>query len=371
MLILLRWISKVITMKTFLLITSFLTLGLIANSQQKGANLSFEKESFSFGKIEEAKGAVSYVYKFTNTGSEPLILQSVQPSCGCTTPEWSQKPVVPGGKGFIKATFDPAGRPGPFTKSIAVVSNASNSPVVLKFSGEVIGKVPSIEEKYSFSIDNLRVVTTYVAFGKISPEKPASKTLEVLNGGSAPIVLSFPGIAPHLDVLVSPTTIKPGQKATITISYNAKKKNDWGFVSDEIFFTMNGKKDAKYKFNLSANIENDYSQATPQQIANAPRMTPDKTIVDVGRIKAGTQVELVYRFKNMGKTNLEIHKINPSCGCTNVKVSEKTIKPGGMGEIKGIFNSTGQKGAVNKTISVITNDPKNLNLVLWIRGTVD
>jgi uncharacterized cupredoxin-like copper-binding protein len=339
--------------------------------QQKGANISFDAESFNFGKIEEAKGAVSHVYNFTNTGSEPLVLQNVQPSCGCTTPEWSKQPVVPGGKGFIKATFNPAGRPGPFAKSITVVSNAASSPVILKFTGEVIGKTPAVEDKFSFAIDNLRLVSTYLAFGKISPAKTASKTIEVLNGGSTPISLAFPGVAPHLEILVSPSTIKPGQKASITINYNAKTKNDWGFVSDEVFFTMNGKKDAKYKFNLSANIEDDYSQATPQQIANAPRMTLDKTVADVGRLKAGAQVELVYRFKNMGKTNLEIHKIQPSCGCTNVKVSGKSIKPGGSGEIRGVFSSAGQKGSVNKTISVITNDPKNLNLILWIKGNVE
>lgn len=358
-------------MKAFILIFLSVLINLSANCQQKGANISFDTESHNFGKIDEVKGTVTYVYNFTNTGSDPLILQNVQPSCGCTTPEWSKKPVVPGGKGFIKATFNPAGRPGPFAKSISVVSNAANSPVVLKFSGEVIGKAPTVEEKFSFSIDNLRVASTYLAFGKISPAKIASKTIEVLNGGSEPIALSFPSVAPHLEILVSPSTIKPGQKASITINYNAKKKNDWGFVSDEIFFVMNSKKDAKYKFNLSANIEDDYSQATPQQIADAPRMTPDKTVIDVGRLKAGAQVELVYRFKNMGKTNLEIHKILPSCGCTNVKVSAKSIKPGGTGEIRGVFNSTGQKGSVNKTISVITNDPKNLNLVLWIKGNVD
>jgi hypothetical protein len=358
-------------MKTIILALVLTIAGFVANGQQKGANISFDLESFSFGKIEETKGAVSYVYNFTNTGSEPLVLQNVQPSCGCTTPEWSKKPVVPGGKGFIKATFNPAGRPGPFVKSITVVSNAANSPVVLKFSGEVIGKEPAAEEKFTFSIDNLRLVSTYLALGKISSAKTASKTIEVLNGGSSPINLSFPSVAPYLEILVSPSTIKPGQKATITINYNAKKKNDWGFVTEEIFFTMNDKKDAKYKFNLSANIEDDYSQATPQQIANAPRMSLDKTVADVGRIKAGTKVELVYRFKNMGKTNLEIHKIFPSCGCTDVKASEKVIKPGQTGEIRGVFNSNGQKGAVNKTISVNTNDPQNLNLVLWIRGTVD
>lgn len=357
-------------MKTLTLLF-FLTLNITVYCQQKGAFISFEKETHNFGKIQEAKGPVSYVYNFTNTGSEPLFIQSVQPSCGCTTPEWSQKPVVPGGKGFIKATFDPAGRPGNFNKTIAINSNATNNNVILRFSGEVTASEPDITAKYPFNIDNLRFNSTYAAFGKISPGKPASKTLEVYNSGTTPLSLSFPSNPAHTEVMTSPSTIKPKQSATITIHYDAKKKNDWGFVSDEIFYTMNGKKDGKYRINLSASIEDDYSQATPQQLTNAPRLTLEKNVFDIGRVKAGTNVQIVYRFKNMGKTNLEIHKVLPSCGCTNVKIKEKTIKPGASGEVTGVFNSAGQKGAVNKTITLITNDPKSLNLVLWIRGTVE
>lgn len=350
---------------------SLLALNLTLNGQQKGANISFERETYEFGKIEEAKGVVSYVFNFTNTGSEPLFIQNVQPSCGCTTPEWSQKPVVPGGKGYIKAIFDPAGRPGAFVKSITVISNAVNSPVILKFSGEVIGKTPKPEDRFTFSIDQLRFITTYIAFGKISPTKQATKTIEVMNGGTSPLNIAFPSVAPHLQIMLSPATIKPGQIATISIRYDAKTRNDWGFVTDEIFFTMNGKKDGKYKLNLSASIEDDYSQATPQQLANAPAMSLEKKIIDLNRLKTGTSAELVYRFKNVGKSDLIIHKIVPSCGCTNVTASQKIIKPGVTGEIKGVFNSAGMKGQVNKTITVITNDPKNLNLVLWIRGTVE
>jgi hypothetical protein len=319
----------------------------------------------------ESNGSVSIVYNFTNTGSEPLLIQNVQPSCGCTTPEWSNKPIVPGGKGYIKATFDPAGRPGTFTKSINVLSNAVNNLVVLKFSGEVIGKKPTVADKYPFPMDNLKFTTTYVSFGKVSPQKTVTRRIEIFNSGASAITLAFPNIPQHIQVMASPSAIKPNQAASIEITLDHKNKHDWGFITDVVEFTLNGKKDGKYKINLSASIEDNYATATPQQLANAPRLVMEKNIFDIGRIKAGTNLEVTFRFKNLGKTNLEIRKIVSSCGCTNVKAKETTIKPGSTGEITGTFSSTGQKGTVNKTITVITNDPKNLNLVLWIRGTVE
>lgn len=357
-------------MKKIYSLILFFAFTLLTFAQQKQPNISFETESYNFGKINETKGAVQYVFNFTNTGSEPLIIQNVQPSCGCTTPEWSREPVVPGGKGFIKATFNPAGRPGPFNKSINVTSNAIRNSVVLKISGEVIGKEP-VADKYPFAVDNLRFSSTYISYGKISPNKPVTRNLEIMNTGKESVTISFPSVPPHIDVMVNPSTIKANQKAVIEFTYDAKKKNDWGFVTDAINYSLNNKKDAKYRLNLSAAIEDDYSDATPQQLADAPKLALEKNTINVGRIKAGENIQLSYKFKNMGKSNLVIRKINSSCGCTDVKARELIIKPGAAGEITGVFKSSGQKGAVNKTITLITNDPRNLNTVLWLKGTVE
>src|SRR6266542_1757921 len=108
----------------FLALTFVLVFGISVSAQQRTASISFKEESFDFGKIKEADGPVNHVFVFTNTGSVPLIIQNVQPSCGCTTPDWTKQPVMPGTKGFIKATFDPSGRPGTFEKSVTVYSNA-------------------------------------------------------------------------------------------------------------------------------------------------------------------------------------------------------------------------------------------------------
>lgn len=97
-------------------------------------NMAFETESHDFGTVPEGPAA-EYVFKFKNTGDEPINLKTVRASCGCTTPSWSKEPVLPGEVGEIKASFATERRPGGFNKSITVVSDAGTK--VLNIKGTV------------------------------------------------------------------------------------------------------------------------------------------------------------------------------------------------------------------------------------------
>lgn len=99
--------------------------------------LEFVEETHNFGSIPEGPQA-THEFKFRNTGKEPLILTNVKASCGCTTPSWPKEPVLPGKEAVITATYNTQGRPGSFTKSITVTSNASEPSKVIYIKGEVI-----------------------------------------------------------------------------------------------------------------------------------------------------------------------------------------------------------------------------------------
>lgn len=106
------------------------TLGVFAqqaNAQKEsGPVITFEKKSHDFGDITQGD-KVEETFKFTNTGTEPLIITNVQVTCGCTTPKWPRDPIPPGGKGEITVGFNSAGKSGRQNKVITVVSNAANS----------------------------------------------------------------------------------------------------------------------------------------------------------------------------------------------------------------------------------------------------
>jgi hypothetical protein len=97
----------------------------------KPENLAFTSETHDFGTIPEGPAA-EHEFRFKNTGKEPITIQKVQASCGCTTPSYSKDPVLPNKDGAIKASYNTNGRPGPFTKTITVVSNAGTKVVTIK-----------------------------------------------------------------------------------------------------------------------------------------------------------------------------------------------------------------------------------------------
>lgn len=101
--------------------------------------LDFETADHDFGTIKEGQ-KVSYTYKFKNTGQAPLIIQSAQPSCGCTVPEWSKEPIPVGGTGFVKAEFDSNGKTNVQNKTITVTANTWPKTTTLRFKAMVTPK---------------------------------------------------------------------------------------------------------------------------------------------------------------------------------------------------------------------------------------
>jgi hypothetical protein len=102
---------------------------------QKGV-LKFTKETHDFGKVEQGK-PVTYVFEFKNAGTDPIVINDAQASCGCTKPSFSREPIMPGKTGSISATYNAAAA-GPFNKSVTVTSNAESGQAVLYLKGEVV-----------------------------------------------------------------------------------------------------------------------------------------------------------------------------------------------------------------------------------------
>jgi hypothetical protein len=101
--------------------------------------LDFERVDYDFGTIKEGQ-KVNYTYKFKNTGVAPLIIQSVQPSCGCTAPDWTKEPIPVGGSGFVKVEFDSNGKTGMQNKMVTVTANTWPKQMKLNFKAMVTPK---------------------------------------------------------------------------------------------------------------------------------------------------------------------------------------------------------------------------------------
>ena len=86
-----------------------------------------------------------------------------------------------------------------------------------------------------------------------------------------------------------------------------------------------------------------------------PKIELENSDFDFGDITQGDKVSHIFKFKNIGKSDLVILDAHASCGCTVPEWTKKPIKSGESGEINIIFNSEGKMGAQQKTVTLRTN----------------
>ncbi|MGZ5273192.1 MAG: DUF1573 domain-containing protein [Kaistella sp.] len=111
----------------------FLTASFAITSAQ---TISFDKTTYDYGTVKTGADGHRF-FTVKNTGDKPLIISKVQASCGCTTPEWSQDPIMPGKTAQLKVGYNTT-IAGPFTKIIEVYSNdPENSRSVITIKGTV------------------------------------------------------------------------------------------------------------------------------------------------------------------------------------------------------------------------------------------
>ncbi|MFN0036553.1 MAG: DUF1573 domain-containing protein [Saprospiraceae bacterium] len=78
----------------------------------------------------------TFVFKFKNIHTQPILLQTVRTSCGCTAATWTETPIAPGGTGEVEVEYDAYER-GEFKKKIRVFFNRQRKPEILWIRGEV------------------------------------------------------------------------------------------------------------------------------------------------------------------------------------------------------------------------------------------
>ena len=359
-------------MKKEFLIPLFLVLPLcILQAQTKDANMSFVTENHDFGKIQEADGPVTFNFQFTNTGSTPLLIKQVQASCGCTSPSWSKEPVLPGKQGFVSATYNPKSRPGPFNKTVTVTSNAATPTAVLTIRGDVIPKPLTLEDEYRYNMGNkIRLKTNHMSFARVVKDGKGSQQVEIVNISDKPVKVDFARVPSHLKISAEPEVLQPGEKGVIDGTYDASLKDAWGFVVDRVDVLLDGQSNPSNRLTVSATIEEDFSALTPEQRANAPAISFDNNTFDFSEINQGQKVEHVFTIMNNGKSDLYIRSVKASCGCTAANPAKEMIPAGQSTTMKVVFDSRGKVGKQNKTITIISNDPKHPRTILWVKGNV-
>lgn len=314
------------------------------------AEVRWLETEHDFGAFREDMGPQTARYRFVNTGLEDVAVISARANCGCTQPVYSTKPVAPGDTAVISVAYNPAGRPGRFMKYIRVQLSDRAAPERLTIKGVVIGNLSSLGTSFPVEMGQLRLRRPALVMGNVKKQSTSTAAVEWYNAGQDTLRPRVAASEPWLNAAFAPSSLGPGEQGTLTVFLRADLCPVYGLLDAELQVWPDSSRQESYMLPLTAMINEDFSQLTPEQLRTAPVAELGSTLCtlegDAGRLT----------LTNRGQAPLLVRRVYTADRSVEVHCAASELKPGESAAIEG--KSTGaQTRPFAAKVVVITNDP--------------
>lgn len=339
----------------------FLILSGTVTAQNK-AVIYADEVSFDFGTIAEEAGLATHIFAVKNTGNTPLVITRVTVSCGCTTPGWTKAPIAPGKTGEVSITYDPKGRPGPFSKTASVYSNGKEGPYTLAVRGNVTPKKLKPVISYPYTIGELKMHTKNVLYSGIRPNETLGEKIMIKNDSKLPVSIHIGKYPSYFTINAQPQTLGPGETGEITVLLDAHNVKKLGRITTHIPLTVASEKTKGEEgtFKVSANIIDDFSKLSVSDKEHAPAIVLKSDLVDFGTLNSKSgRVSQTLHITNTGKSELIIRSISSDDARIDISGGRKEIKPGASTSFKVTIRPKDVKTNLEAIINIVCNDPNN------------
>lgn len=348
---------------------------MLATVFSMSGSLRWLSTSYDFGTMKEIAGPKEGSVRFVNQGPDEVVILDMRPSCGCTSVEYPDTPIAAGDTATVKFTYDPAGRPGKFQKTIRVTTSGDNGVSIIRITGNVLGTPESLSKLYPDESGPLRFTSKMVYGGELKHGKTRNDFFTVYNQSPDTIIPAFRSDDPTLSIESTDLRLGPGDTATFSLFYNSRDDNRYG--PSEIPFeivTDTTKKDAETaKCSYHVNVIPDFPNLSREEIENAPKLQMAVDRVNAGTIEKGVENQPVaLTVENKGKkplTLLRVYSYYPEIKITDYP---SQIKPGKTGEIKfEIISDKLQGGLFQTQFKILSDDPSQPSTDVNIYGMKD
>lgn len=348
----------------------FLLLSLSAHAMAQSGVLSFEKKEIQLSDLKADDLPSTVTFHIKNTGKDPVIISGINPMYPRMNTDWDKSPILPGKTAEIRISFKPTEMPEKFNYAFQIHSNAQNAREQILISGNIIDNPDKPQLLYKTNLSGIKFKTTNISFGKVFTRQTVKDTVYFYNTREKAVTVAVRYSPSHIKTDVSPQSIPPQGKGMLVLTYDAAAKNDYGYIYDSVIFKFDDDNSYDNRLSVTANLVEDFSKLSKNELKNAPMAYFDKNSIEFGNITQGEKADCDFTLENRGNSALIIRKTKASCGCTAVTMGETTIAPGGKTVIRATFDSSGKSGRQYKSITVITNDPNNPEIGLTISGNV-
>lgn len=230
---------------------------------------------------------------------------------------------------------------------------------------------PLLKDKFGKRNGNLRFSSITLAFGKIKSNEVRTDTLHLFNAGERSMTLSLGSKIPgHLQVVLGQASLEPNAEGWMAVTFDAARKNDFGFVFDRFLLLTNDSIQPSKALNVSATISEYFPVMSAEDSSTVQKSRVSEMYFDYGRIHQGDKASHNFVIYNDGKRDLQIHKVKSNCGCIRSTISKSVVPPSDSSVVQIEFDSFGKEGKDSRKVNVYLNDPAQPELKLEIKGEV-
>lgn len=333
------------------------------------ANFQMDEIEFDFGVVNENGGLLIHEFSIKNTGNVPLLIKNIDPECGCTKTEYSDKPIPVGSVGYIKAVFNPIGRPGGFRKAITIFTNTEKEKSQIFLKGIVAPAKYEFNSTYTYQYGFLAVNNNTFNFNVLNT-KSDSTYLRMYNLSNKKITINKIITPTNIEITGPYYEIRPNTDIELLIKFRPKNPDDFGDFSQEVKLMTNDDSLPVKLIYINSIVKEDFSSLSAKDLKKAPRFTIDKLAHNFGDIGHKDNMSTEFIITNKGKKDLIIRKIKRSCNCVSADMETMVIKPKQKVPLKVSYTSFNTVGIDYRQIKLITNDPKNSEIVLNIIANI-
>lgn len=319
-----------------------------------------------FGVIKEADGRVSCSMRMVNISDSAIAVTDVRSTCGCTAVQYPHQPIEPGDTATFTITYNPAGLPGDFIKDVNIRLSAEPRRTRVTINGRVIATPTTFNQRFPLKAGSLGLKHSLMTFGKVERGTANTLYLHGYNAGDAPMYITVDDASTGLIVEAVTDTVEPAQNCIIAVKIDSNQcPYSWG-PTDFSFrilavptITDTSTLAGVARVKVIANLYDNFSYATQEQLATSPVITLSDDKLDFGSLGSNSGIsDLV--ITNNGKTPLSIHRIiSDAPESISCSVDNATLAPGQSILVEVTASIPENQEFLNATLTIYCNDMQN------------
>lgn len=329
--------------------------GTVFAQEELNSALVFETYEWDFGQINEADGVVQHTFRFTNISNNPIQIDNVATSCGCTTVLYSTQPVAGGEYGELTVAFDPSRTEGRVLREVEIFTKDRRNYASLMITADVNPIPMGLEQIYPHLLaGTVKTNAKRCNFGYVTQGESVTRVVRVANVGDNTAKLSVVTTGNRYGMSVEcPESIAPQDVVSIHITYDiGKGKNHFGMARDTIWVVADGVQSQEPIVVNALRVEKF------KESDNKPVMRIEPAYVDFGEKAPGKIYKKTIVIGNTGNADLIFRNVEAMEGTAISIETGQVIKPGKELKVTvAITNSNVPHMSTLGSINLTTNDP--------------